>query len=336
MLVTTHLLDRRPDIPLQVLANRYRVDDTPREAGHTLVFFHATGTHKETWEPLLQHLFALDGASTGRLIREAWSIEFPNHGESAVLNEAELQRLYPDHWDGFIYPKTAYALLSSCPGGVDLSQHSLVGIGHSVGGNALILLQSLAPLPFKSLILLDATIGFLTPERAQLDRMLAHIAWTKQDVWASRKEARKDLSTQPGYKRWDPAVLDRFVEKGLRTHPAEKYPDPYKFKGVTLACSRSLEAASYRANSHHDTANNTLHKLYADGVVPVHLIFSKHDEFRATKLKKALMQGLRGGGPVSVQWIDDAGHLFVQHQPVATANAIWQALQGGRRVGARL
>ena len=49
---------------------------------------------KEHWEPTLEFLYALLGASgpsgQGVRIREAWSIECPNHGDAAVLNESVL------------------------------------------------------------------------------------------------------------------------------------------------------------------------------------------------------------------------------------------------------
>lgn len=34
-------------------------------------------------------------------------------------------------------------------------------------------------------------------------------------------------------------------EKGLRTHPAAKFPDPYTFNGVTLACTRAYESVRF-------------------------------------------------------------------------------------------
>ncbi len=45
---------------------------------------------KEAWEPTIEYLFntVKDATSTGGpLIREAWSFDMPNHGESAALNE---------------------------------------------------------------------------------------------------------------------------------------------------------------------------------------------------------------------------------------------------------
>lgn len=43
---------------------------------------------KECWEPVLSKLFEMrTDFGTPLHVREAWSIDSPNHGESAILNE---------------------------------------------------------------------------------------------------------------------------------------------------------------------------------------------------------------------------------------------------------
>lgn len=77
--------------PLHVIANRYRLPDKGEdERGLTLICMHSTSFHKETWEPTLERLFECVERSDQLSIREAWSIEVPNHGESALLNENAL------------------------------------------------------------------------------------------------------------------------------------------------------------------------------------------------------------------------------------------------------
>jgi hypothetical protein len=83
--------------PFHITAKRYwsrrptfDVDD-PKAL--TLILLHATGFHKETWEPSLERIFDLALQGDGTLkIREAWAIECPNHGVSAQLNESVLQQ----------------------------------------------------------------------------------------------------------------------------------------------------------------------------------------------------------------------------------------------------
>ena len=62
-----------------------------------------------------------------------------------------------------------------------------------------------------SIILLDGTIGLRCPDRDHLDEVLTQIVWTKPDVWRSREDALKWLSTVPGYRSWDPRVRQFFV-----------------------------------------------------------------------------------------------------------------------------
>lgn len=59
----------------------------------TLVFAHATGYHKEHWEPTIEDLYdviAEAGRDNKVKIRELWAIDAPNHGDAAVLNEEQL------------------------------------------------------------------------------------------------------------------------------------------------------------------------------------------------------------------------------------------------------
>ena len=74
-MITTHFEhDPRPEYPMKVLANRYTMERY-REDGITLVFMHATGTHKETWEPIIEYIFNSEVVQRGQIsIREAWSI----------------------------------------------------------------------------------------------------------------------------------------------------------------------------------------------------------------------------------------------------------------------
>ena len=87
----------RNGYPFHITAKRYCTQRPPKlGAGDadslTLIVLHGTGFHKETWEPTLERVFdlAYDG-STGN-IREAWAIDCPNHGASAVLNESILRQ----------------------------------------------------------------------------------------------------------------------------------------------------------------------------------------------------------------------------------------------------
>lgn len=115
-----------------------------------------------------------------------------------------------------------------------------------------------------SIILLDATIGGASKERDHTDVVVTQIVWSKADVWRSRDDALRKLSAAPGFRTWDPRVLQVFVVRAtsgtlcsvlipireidcctqkhaLTAHPASRYPPPFRFDGVTLACTKSYE-----------------------------------------------------------------------------------------------
>ena len=85
--------------PFNILANQYSTKESASNVnGLTLVFLHAVGHHKETWEPTIQKLFEFDQESStqGSIIRDMFSIEIPNHGESAQLNEEVIGKMFTD------------------------------------------------------------------------------------------------------------------------------------------------------------------------------------------------------------------------------------------------
>ena len=97
------IFDPRPNYPFVITAKRYRASNSPPKTPDkfsnddiTLILTHCIGGHKELWEPSLDHLWSLVSENGGPRIREAWAIDWPNHGEAAVLNEKTLQWGY-DH-----------------------------------------------------------------------------------------------------------------------------------------------------------------------------------------------------------------------------------------------
>ncbi|TCD63561.1 hypothetical protein EIP91_005232 [Steccherinum ochraceum] len=194
---------------------RYLPSPTPPledDEGVTLLLAHANGLHKETWGALVGYLFDAMGKSEGVTVREAWSIECPNHGESAVLNEAAIERVHKGEWNGWEWPRAIHTFLRSKPAGVDFFAPSvkrkIVGIGHSQGGNAIVFLSTLSPrLPVHSYILLDPTISIHMPARDRMVRIMTALTYPKRDCFLSRDDAFQYLRAQPGTRNWHADVL---------------------------------------------------------------------------------------------------------------------------------
>ena len=99
-----YVFDPRPHFPLRIVAKRYWIEEPcPDASDHnlpnaqedalTLVFIPGNGAHKEHWEPTIQRLFENQQTATRRPVRfhDMWSLDMPNHGDSAILNEETLQ-----------------------------------------------------------------------------------------------------------------------------------------------------------------------------------------------------------------------------------------------------
>ena len=100
----SYVFDPRPRSPFRMAAKRYWIGEFPdavsetREDVLTLVFTHGNGAHKEQWELTIQRLFEHQQAATRRAVRfhDMWSIDIPNQGDSAILNEEVLQWGYDE------------------------------------------------------------------------------------------------------------------------------------------------------------------------------------------------------------------------------------------------
>jgi len=98
MLVEPYTLQPSSEYTLFTTAKRYWIPELEGNASNpsaqTLIFLHSTSFHKESWEPALEDLFQLAAQPESKLvIREAWAIDCPNHGESASLNHRALNDL---------------------------------------------------------------------------------------------------------------------------------------------------------------------------------------------------------------------------------------------------
>lgn len=100
MLVEPYTLQPSSEYTFFIAAKRYWTPELEGNASNpsaqTLIVLHSTSFHKETWEPALEDLFQLAAQPGSKIIiREAWAIDCPNHGESAILNHRVLNELAP-------------------------------------------------------------------------------------------------------------------------------------------------------------------------------------------------------------------------------------------------
>ena len=93
----SYICDARPNYPLLITAKRYWSPEFTSDDARalTLALTHGTGYHKEQWEPTIDDLLEILRRQKSNIkIREIWTIDAPNHGDAASLNEETLRWVY--------------------------------------------------------------------------------------------------------------------------------------------------------------------------------------------------------------------------------------------------
>ena len=80
-------------------------------------------------------------------------------------------------------------------------------------------LSLMHPSLFEAIILVDPVI-----QRENPSRKYALPSTYRRDIWPSRKEAAEKFQSSAFYRAWDPRVLDKWVEYGLRDLPTMLHP----------------------------------------------------------------------------------------------------------------
>ncbi|KAF2631978.1 alpha/beta-hydrolase [Macroventuria anomochaeta] len=206
----------------------------PQDGDITIIAAHANAFPKELYEPLWDELLQRS-QGFGFKIRSIWIADVVHQGHSSVLNEDKLGNdpSWLDHSRDLLHMVNTFARQMPRP---------IIGVGHSMGGAQLANLALLHPRLFESLILIDPVIqgkmtvlGNVSPAFASAKR---------RDLWPSRAEAAKGFKKSKFYQTWDPRVLDRWIEHGLRNVPTKLYPDA-KEGQVTLSTTKHQEVMTF-------------------------------------------------------------------------------------------
>ncbi|KIK99561.1 hypothetical protein PAXRUDRAFT_786681 [Paxillus rubicundulus Ve08.2h10] len=201
-------------------------------SGVTLFLAHANGFQKEIWETMLRSL--LDSPA-GYMVDEIWAWEAAQHGDAALINASNLSGIF-DWLDNS--RDIANFLLNYLPEEVKsealptrLERESgsqarkergyrtrkIVAVGHSFGGCTSLRVALDFPALFSSIILVDPVLmqppGYtLLP--GYLDNKVLG-AFSRRERWASREEALRLFKKSPFFSRWNPGVLQLYVDHGL-------------------------------------------------------------------------------------------------------------------------
>lgn len=323
----SYVYDPRPNYPFLITAKRYWIPDVSYDDDAlTLIFAHGTGFHKEHWEPTIDDLQELLLSRGGVKVREFWSIDAPNHGDAAILNENTLSWGYENIFQWEDYARSIHSFLSGFGTGVDVDfkSRNLVGIGHSMGAVSLMLTVGYYPqIKFHSVIFCEL-MCMSREYTAPAGNMLSSGAEKRRDTWPSKEEAYKTMKSRGVWSTWDDRVLRLFIECGLRGLPTLDYPS--KTVGVTLKCSRAQEAACYRDGLGLTRGYRLLGSYVR--TVPTHLIYGAIDDYLPAAVKMDIIDNVVWGveNLASFSRVEGAGHLVVQVNPRGLAQKIYDAL----------
>ena len=191
-------------------------------AGRPTLLCHATGFHGAVWEPL--------SAALGEGF-ERWAVDFRAHGASTVPPGTGLD------WTGVGDDVLAVVDALAVPPG------ELLGVGHSMGGAALLLAEQARPGTFAGLWLFEP----ITPPPGAAAAMaggnsLADGALRRRPSFPSAAEALANFASKPPLSVLRADALHAYVRHGLRAG---------EDGAVHLACRPEDESQIYRGGGRH-------------------------------------------------------------------------------------
>jgi pimeloyl-ACP methyl ester carboxylesterase len=141
----------------------------------------------------------------------------------------------------------------------------IAGIGHSLGANMLCNLSFMHPRLLSTIVLLDPVIQ--VHATSPIGPSPPQASTYRRDFWSSRAEAEAAFRKQKFYQSWDPRVLDRWCEHGLRATPSLLYPDE---KGVTLSTTKHQECLTFLRPSWEAMSEDGTEILHREMVPDMH------------------------------------------------------------------
>jgi pimeloyl-ACP methyl ester carboxylesterase len=190
-------------------------------------------------------------------------------------------------------------------------------------------------------------------------KAFARLSTSRRDIWPSREVAAKKFKSNKFYQMWDPRVLDKWIEYGLRDLPTEQYPelpkdgDPEK-PPVTLSTTTAQEVYLYLRAYYPDDRllqdDNLMQDIHPDDREPfpfgrpetqelhrrlpevkpsVLYIFGRQSEASPPEYRQDKMErtgtGVGGSGGLAngkvKEVVLDCGHLVGMEDPTGCAKA---------------
>ena len=189
--------------------------------GETLVMLHATGFHARCWDGVI------------RTLGDGFHVVCPDlrgHGRSTKRG--------PYEWDEFGADAGAF---------VDaLGLDRVIGVGHSMGGHAIVQAAAMHPQRFRALLLVDPVI--LHPDAyARQPSFVArelHPVGRRRNRWRSAEEMFERFADRHPFRLWDRQVLMDYCQHGLNQERDGEE--------LVLGCPPWVEASIYAGTTGRD------------------------------------------------------------------------------------
>jgi pimeloyl-ACP methyl ester carboxylesterase len=244
-----------------------------------VAFAHATGFCGGVWNPVVAAL---------RPERRVIVWDFPGHGSGPKLR-------HPIDWWAF--------------GDWTMSQlagvsHPLVGVGHSMGGAALLMAEIKAPGTFTELLLIEPIVP--PPPFVRSDGPMSERALKRKSRFVSREEARANFAAKLPFSAWDSAAFEGYLACGLIDMP----------RATELACEPADEAEIYRTATQHGVWD-----LLDKVEVPTTILAGSWSDTHQPDFVRALATHISG---CRVEIVPGTGHFLPMEVPLLVAKRIEQ------------
>lgn len=184
---------------------------------NSILLAHATGFHKELWAPVVIALRARGVSAT------LLAADMRGHGDSDQPSELSW-------WD---YGRDVTAIMRALSGdGV------AVGVGHSLGGGAVLGAELLSPGTFAGIVLADPAAmsgDFLRLQDQRFGNPWAEGARRRRDRYPSKEAALENFSSKQVFAAWTDGLVALYSEFGLDDSSGE----------AILKCSPEWEAMTF-------------------------------------------------------------------------------------------
>lgn len=254
----------------------------PADAAPAVLFAHATGFHGRCWQPVADALAhsstALDFRGFGDSTPPAsWTVDWRGYGEDALTAAREQART------------------SGAP---------VVGVGHSMGGAALLMAALDEPALFAGLVLFEPIVmppaGTSAP--AVPSNSLADGARRRRSTFASFDAAIVNFGSKPPMNAFTPAALEAYVRFGLAAGEDGQ---------VHLKCTPEHEARTYETGGAHGTFERL-----GDLRVPARYLSGRVEPGQPSAVTELLARRTPGA---DYHRIDHVGHFGPMEDPHAIA-----------------